>query len=100
MHRRLSPEVSASSHYLLNKVVLTVIEQLAQRTTLVCPTSLCSIHGVKGLVEEETNRPRQIDPRRTVGVERRIVPKHRQNVDNDEAETGKGDLGCQLAPRI
>ena len=51
-----------------------MVEELSERTTLMCPTCLCAIDRIKGLVQEEPNGPAQIDPWRAVSVERRIVP--------------------------
>ena len=75
----------------------TVVEELSQRSALMCPPCLRSIHGIEGLVKEEADSPRQIDPRRTVGVEARIVPKHGQDIDNHKTKAGKGNLSGGLA---
>ena len=50
-----------------------------------------SIHGIKGLVEEQSNRPGEVHPRWAVGVQCRIIVEHGQKVDNDKAEAAEGD---------
>jgi hypothetical protein len=62
-----------------------------------CPPCLRSIHGIEGLVKEEAYGPGQIDPRRTVGVEAGIVPKHGQDIDNHKTKAGKGNLSRRIS---
>lgn len=53
---------------------------------------LGSVHSVKGLVEEKADCKGPVHPGRHVLVHCRIVPQHGQEVDDDEAEAGEGDL--------
>lgn len=73
--------------------VNSMVEELTERSTLMCSACLASVHSVKGLVQEQTNSPASIHPWRTVLVEGRCVPKHCEEVCNNEAEPGKGNLG-------
>lgn len=52
---------------------------------------LCSIHGIKGLVQEETNSPRYVYPGRAVSVQPRIVPKQSQKINYHEAKARESD---------
>lgn len=69
-----------------------MIEQLAKWTTLFRPPCLCAIHCVKGLVEKQADRPREIDPWWTILIEAWIVIDQSDQVDNDKAEPAQGDL--------
>lgn len=69
-----------------------MIEKLAQGTALVCSSSLRAVHRVEGLVEEETNSPAQVHPRRTVRVKSWVVPQQGEDVDDHEAEASQSDL--------
>lgn len=53
---------------------------------------LCTINCVKGLVQEKSNGPRGVHPGGHILIEGWVVPKQGQEVDNDEAEAGQGDL--------
>lgn len=85
-----------------------VIEELSQWTTLVCSTPvslsvpalmtpmihdprLTAIHRIKSLIHEQSNRPTSIYPRRTIRVQRRIIPQQRQDINNDETKSQQGD---------
>lgn len=52
---------------------------------------LGAIHGIKGLVQEQSNGPAVVDPAGTVLVEAWIVPQQRQEVDDDKREAGESD---------
>ena len=69
-----------------------MIEQLAQRPALVCPSSLRPIHRIERLIQEQANRPASIHPRRAVLIERRRIPQQRDEVCDYESETAEGDL--------
>ncbi len=56
------------------------------------PARLGPVHGIEGLVEEESNRPAEVDPGRAVGVQSRVIPEHGQNVHDYEAEAAQRDL--------
>lgn len=66
-----------------------MIKQLTQRSTLVSPSSLASVHSVERLVQEESNRPAGVHPWGTVLVQGRCVPKQGEEVDYDEAKAGE-----------
>ena len=69
-----------------------VVKELTQRATLPRPARLRAIDGVKRLVQEESNGPACVHPRRAVLIERRRVPEQCQKVCDDEAKTGERDL--------
>lgn len=46
---------------------------------------LRTIHRIEGLVQEQADRPARIYPRWAVAVQRRIVPEHGEEVDDNEA---------------
>lgn len=73
-----------------------MVKQLSQRSTLSSSASLCAIHCVKCLIEEETDGPRQVNPWRAVGIESWIVPQHREDIDDHEAESSESDLRSGL----
>lgn len=50
-----------------------------------------SINGVKGLVQEQADGPRIVDPRRAIGIQARVIPQQGQEVGDDEGEAGEGD---------
>lgn len=52
---------------------------------------LRAINSIESLVQEQANRPTGINPRRTILIQGRIVPKQRQDVDHDEGEADQGD---------
>jgi len=53
---------------------------------------LTAIHGVKGLVEEEADGPRPVNPRRTVLVHVWGVVEHGAHIGNDKGKARKSDL--------
>jgi len=69
-----------------------MVEELSERSALMRAPGLRSIYGIEGLIEEQTSRPRQVHPGRTVDVQRRIIPEHRNEIDDDEAEPSERDL--------
>jgi hypothetical protein len=70
----------------------SMVKQLAQGAALVCPACLASIHGVESLVEEETDGPAEVYPRRAVLIQSRRVPKQGDEVEDDETESRERDL--------
>lgn len=52
---------------------------------------LSAIDSIESLVEEESDSPTEVDPRRTVLVESWIVPQQSQNVDDNEREPRQRD---------
>lgn len=52
---------------------------------------LGAIDGIKGLVNEQAGGPCVVDPRRTILVERRVVPEQGEEVGDDEHEARQGD---------
>ena len=83
-----------SSVYVLSIEIskLTVVEKLAQWSTLMSSSCLRAVHRVKGLVQKQANGPGQVHPWRTIGIESRVVPQHGQNIDDHEAEACQGNL--------
>lgn len=74
-----------------------MVEQLAQGPRLPCSPGLRAITGIERLVQEEADCPAVVHPRRAVLVEPWCIPQHRQEVDDDEAESYRCDLGpCQI----
>jgi hypothetical protein len=74
----------------------SMVKQFAQGATLVRPPRLASIHGVKGLVEEEAGSPASIHPRRAVLVQSRCIPEQSDEVDDDKAKSRECDLKVAL----
>lgn len=68
-----------------------VVEEFAERTGLAGTPRLGAVAGIEGLVEEETDGPGGIDPRRTVLVKAGVVPEEGEEVHDDEAKTREGD---------
>ena len=52
---------------------------------------LGAVNGVECLIEEEANGPGVVHPWWAVLVKRRVIPEQRQQVGDDEGETGKSD---------
>lgn len=50
-----------------------------------------SVYGIEGLVEEQSNSPRIVDPWRAVLIKRWVVPEQREEVGNDKHETRQSD---------
>lgn len=50
------------------------------------------IHGIKRLIQKQSHRPTDVDPRRTIPVQRGIVIQHGQEIDDHEGEAGEGNL--------
>ena len=71
--------------------VLTVVKKLSQWSTLMCPSRLRAIDRVKCLVQEQANRPGQVYPRRTIGIQGGIIVEHGKEVDDNEAEAAECD---------
>jgi len=87
----------------------TVIEQLTKRTTLVSTSSticqphsrsqegnlrnvrLTAIYCIESLIQEQPNSPTDINPRRTILIERRVIPEQRQQINNHKAEPAERD---------
>lgn len=55
-------------------------------------TRLASIHGIKSLVEEQADRPTEINPRWTILIQSRRVPKEGEEITNNEAKARQRDL--------
>ena len=68
-----------------------MIEQFPQRPTLMCPPRLRPIHSIESLIQKQSYSPRSVHPSRHILVERRVVPKERQEIQDDEAEAGERD---------
>jgi hypothetical protein len=92
-----STPVQFSTEPAFNASERTVVEQLAKWTALLCPSCLCSIYCIEGLVKEQANCPGQVNPWRTVLIKCRVVVDECYDVNNDEAETAQGDLAGNLA---
>ena len=60
------------------------------------PARLCSVYGVKCLVEEEANRPGQVNPWRAIGIESWIVPQHGQNIGYYKTKSSERNLAIKL----
>lgn len=52
---------------------------------------LRSVNGVKGLVQEQADGPRVVDPGRAIGIQARVIPQEGQEVGDDKGEAGEGD---------
>lgn len=52
---------------------------------------LTTIHSIKSLIQEQANAPTEIDPRRTILIQRRVIPQQRQEISNDEKEARQGN---------
>lgn len=63
-----------------------MVKEFSKRATLVRSSGLCPINSIEGLVKEQSDRPAQVYPGRTVRVKSGIVVQHSQEIDNDEAE--------------
>lgn len=69
----------------------TVIKELTKRSGLLSPPGLSSVASIKGLVEKQADGPGCVDPGRTIRVEGRVIPEQREEVDDDERETGESN---------
>lgn len=52
---------------------------------------LRAIHRVKGLVKEQSNGPREVNPSRAVLIERGVIPQKGQKIGNDKQESRQGN---------
>lgn len=61
---------------------------------------LHSIHGIKGLIQKQTHRATEVDPRRAIPVQRGIIIQHSQEIDDHKREAGKRNLfpNVNIAP--
>ena len=69
-----------------------MVEQLSQRTALVGSSRLASIHGIESLVEEQADRPTEINPRWAVLIQSRRVPKEGEEITNNKGKARQRDL--------
>lgn len=69
-----------------------MVEELAQRSTLVCPACLTAIDRIECLVQKQPDRPAGIYPCRTILVQRGCVPEHGKEVRDDKAKSRECDL--------
>ena len=53
---------------------------------------MCTVHRVKGLVQEKPDGPGCVHPGGHILIEGRVVPQQGEEVDDDKAEAGQGDL--------
>lgn len=74
-----------------------MIEELAERATLLRPPGLGTVHCIKGLIQEESNSPAGVDPAGAVLVKRRSVPQQCYKVRNDESKSNQCDLRVQVS---
>jgi hypothetical protein len=56
-----------------------------------CPSRLRAIDRVKCLVQEQANRPGQVYPWWTIGIQGGIIVEHGKEVDDNEAEAAERD---------